>query len=360
MGEQNATAVDEAPTRLTTAEAQAFWAAFLTREEALAGLPARDFVQQANELLQTFAPRLALEVEGKDDAGPRGLVVSAHGDKARFPDVLTLVAQAPDMRLFSSVTAFRLRATNGDFAIGMEGFRLSTGDIQAQLSADRGLVGLTLRFDREIPMDMADHARHMAFIMLDHVIGEYDFAVRVGGVDFVEAFADDTGEPVRLSRLSDAFDRFWQSTLGRTGVLPADESQLCWDLLELSPQDEDGRPDIMTLSRSADALATRADLAFCLDVEVDVGGADELERARDLQDALEAFLQREGRGVFVLSLVRMDEGRRLCRFYVESDQGWFDALEGLCRAHGFDDPSIDTWFDPSWDAYLAYWSAGRE
>lgn len=360
MGDQNATAVDEASPRLTTEEAQAFWAAFLAREQALAGLPARDFVQQANELLQTFAPQLALEVEGKDDAGPRGLVVTAHGDKARFPDVLTMVSQAPQMRLFSPVTAFRLRASNGDFSMGMEGFSLSTGDIQAQLSADRGLVGLTLRFEREIPMDMADHARHMAFIMLDHVIGEYDFAVRVGGVDFVEAFADDAGESVRLSQLPDAFDRFWQSALGRTGVLPTDESQLRWDLLELSPQDEDGRPDIMTLSRSADALATRADLAFCLDVEVDVGGTDELERARDLQDALEAFLQREGRGVFVLSLVRMDEGRRLCRFYVESDQGWIDALEGLCRAHGFDDPSIDAWFDPSWDAYLAYWSAGRE
>lgn len=359
MSDQNATAVDEAPPRLTTEVAHAFWTAFLGREEAFAGLPSRDFVQQANELLQTFAPQLALEVEGRDDAGPRGLVITAHGDKARFPDVLTMVALAPKMQRFSSVTAFRLRATNSEFAMGMEGFSLSTDDIQAQLLADRGLVGLALRFDREIPMDMVNHARHMAFIMLDHVIGEYDFAVRVGVVDFVETFADDAGEPVRLSQLPDAFDRFWQNTLGRTGVLPSDESTHRWDLLELSSQDEDGRPDIMTLSRSVDALATRADLAFCVDVEVDVGGADELERARDLQDALEAFLQREGRGVFVLSLVRMDEGRRLCRFYVESDQGWTDAFDGICGEHGFEAPSIRAWFDPSWDAYLAYWSGER-
>jgi hypothetical protein len=36
---------------------------------------------------------------------------------------------------------------------------------------------------------MAEHAQHMAFIMLDHVLGEWDFSVRVGPVEFASEAA---------------------------------------------------------------------------------------------------------------------------------------------------------------------------
>ena len=66
----------------------------------------------------------------------------------------------------------------------MDGFELATADVLVALQPDNSQAALELRFARDIPAEFAEHARHMTFIMLDHVLGEYDFAVKVGAVDF--------------------------------------------------------------------------------------------------------------------------------------------------------------------------------
>ena len=60
----------------------------------------------------------------------------------------------------------------------MDGFELATADVLVALQPDNGRAALELRFARDIPAEFAEHARHADLIMLDHVLGEYDFAVK--------------------------------------------------------------------------------------------------------------------------------------------------------------------------------------
>ena len=333
---------------------RAFWHAFLQREQAFSCMDPRECVEQANMLLAAHAPELALEVEGGKDETPRDIVLTAHGNKEQFANVLALVQAKPTFMHFLGGTGFRQRSQDGVFEIGMEGFSLSTQDLEVGLYADRGLVGLELRFMREIPMDMVEHARHMAFIMLDHVIGEYDFSVRVGPVDFVEALSDDIAEVTQLDQLPSTFDRFWRNALKHTGEWPLDESNHQWVMLEFKPREGEEKPKLMALLESATALATRADLTHCLDVDVDVSSDGALDRARDLEEGLMNAFQRDGRGIFVLSIVMMEQGRRVCRFYLDDPERGMQAARAICEQHGFRDAEMNTWFDPSWDAYLGY------
>ena len=64
--------------------------------------------------------------------------------------------------------------------------------------------------------------------------------------------------------------------------------------------------------------------------------------------------QRDGRGIFVLSIVMMEQGRRVCRFYLDDPERGMQAARAICEQHGFRDAEMNTWFDPSWDAYLGY------
>ena len=100
---------------------------------------------------------------------------------------------------------------------------MSTSEVLVACGQDDGQAALEIRFGREIPSDYQDHARNMAFIMLDHVLGEYDFAVKVGAVDFVEEASDPLAPWVPLSQFVPVFDRYWVDTLGRTSDFPAGE-----------------------------------------------------------------------------------------------------------------------------------------
>ena len=68
------------------------------QEAQLAVLPSEACVEQVNQMIQRFSSSLALEVEGAEGAGPRGLVITAHGSKEHFADILLLQDTAPAMR----------------------------------------------------------------------------------------------------------------------------------------------------------------------------------------------------------------------------------------------------------------------
>ena len=327
-----------------------FWAEFTAREKALAALPVREFVEQANELLDDEALGVAVEVLG--DAGDEGreLIFTAHGDKEKFPLVNALVAMAPDLQCFSRVIGFRRRTSEPAFEIRMDDMTWSTSDYRVGLFKDGGLVGLEVLVDREVPQDMIDASQHAAFIMLDHIIGEYDFAVRVGAVDFVERFGVDESWVCALPELPRMFDRMWAESLGRTGLWPQKST---WSMLSIPADTGEGVPLVVSINRSAGALATRADLAYRMDVAVEVFDNPTLQRAQDVQDLLRQGMESDRSSIMAASIMNRSEETRVCRFYV-SEHGekmaWADAL---CREHGFA-PKTDVIFDPSWDGYFEF------
>jgi hypothetical protein len=236
----------------TPALCQHFWQEFCLQEERLARLPIRDFVDEANELLERFIQGLALEVQGvkndpmhdapepadpSSDVPRRELVISAHGVIERFPDVMLMAQLAPSLNHYRVIT-FRWRNDEPSFGMRMSDFELATDDVQVGYYKYHGLIGLELKFNKSIPMDMTDHSRNMACIMLDHVLGEFDSAVRVGALDFVQEFSSDVLANVPMPEFPHAYDTFWKDTLGRTGELDFLSDSGGWTMLSYGSKDE--------------------------------------------------------------------------------------------------------------------------
>lgn len=346
----------------------AFWADFTAQEPALHALPLRERVEQVNALLEPHVQGLALEVHGHPEDDVVDLIATAHGGIERFPLLMQLVDAAPALQ-HHRVVAFRARSPQADFPIGMDGFELSTSEVLVALQPDNGQVALELRFAREIPADFADHARHMTFIMLDHVLGEYDFAVKVGAVDFVgedEYDADVAWTP--LSQLPPVFDTFWTQTLGHTGHFPQGEPQ--WEGLELEfncAVDDEGNPvddpegdaetggsdgGIVSVNLAANAVAMRADLPYALTLDLAVPDSDTLSAVQNLHEQAATLLQLPQLGIAALTLVRA--GRRQALFYVGDEQLAKQTLAPLLLRDEAATLELKLRYDPAWTGYFEY------
>lgn len=345
----------DVPTPIDPATIAAFWQAFSDAETSLHALPLRDRVEQGNELLEQHLSGLALELSGGAEDEVVDLIVTAHGSSDRFPLLMQVVAAAPRLR-HHRVRAFRERTRQPDFPIGMDGFELSTAEVLIALGQDDGQAALEIRFGREIPQDFQDHARNMAFIMIDHVLGEYDFAVKVGAVDFVEESLDPDVEWTPLSLLPPVFDRYWAEALGRTGEFPTGEHE--WDGMTLvfggaggdgaEPRDE----AIVMINRSANPVAMRADLAYALILDLAVADGDELEAVRDLQDQAATLLELPQLGILAYTMTRA--GRRKAVYYVGDEQMAKQALAPLLLRDEAESLALSITFDPAWSGYFEF------
>lgn len=205
--------------------ARQFWAAWQQAEARLAQLDNIDFVEQANELLHQFCPECIVELEGVAPASGElpSLVFSANGIREHFPQVQALAELAQTQRY--RVTAFRSPQGGSDafnFGIEIDGFRLSVSDIAVALDEWGMLPALEIAFTRPIPDDMRDCAQNMAFIMLDHIVGEWAAAVKISMVDFVNEIAPERA--LSFTELPEKLNQMWQK-LGYTGVYPEPEWQ---------------------------------------------------------------------------------------------------------------------------------------
>ncbi|MFM9921662.1 hypothetical protein VLK31_01615 [Variovorax sp. H27-G14] len=324
-----------------------FWQAVSAQTDSLRTLSGHELVQALNALLQPFFPRLAAEVAGDPPAFK--LVLTAHGSMDDFDDVMTLVQSSPALPQIE-VEAFRQRADDS-FAIRMDGFELSSADILVKHEPYDGLVALEIGFAKPIPMDMQDHARHMSLIMLDHILGEYDTAVKVGPVDYVDASDNEDFDGLSLDGFAAVFDACWRNELGHTGVFPVGEH--AWSGLSATRQAQDGSEIEVVVMRndSATALLGRADLGHRLSAAMPVESGEELEEARVYEDRLTALLQTHEQGC--CTHVVLEEGVRTVNFHVA------DAAAAITHAQSLQDDmalpvTLDLAFDPTWNSYRVW------
>ncbi|KRD47780.1 hypothetical protein ASE52_10135 [Acidovorax sp. Root275] len=339
-------------------EIAAFWRDFSDAQASLQAQPLRGRVESANALIERHLSGLALEMSGGDGDAVVDLIVTAHGSTENFPLLMQVVAAAPVLQSYR-VRAFRERTTQPDFPIGMDGFELATSEVLVACGQDDGQAALEIRFGREIPEDYRDHARNMAFIMLDHVLGEYDFAVKVGAVDFVDEASDPLTPWVPLSQFVPVFDRYWFDTLGRTSDFPSGEHD--WTGMTLSfggQDDEDGHSDdaedtaIVMVNRSANPVAMRADLAYALTLDLAVGNRDQLAAVQDLQDQAATLLELPQLGIMAYTLTRA--GRRKAVYYVGDEQLAKQALAPLLLREEAESLELTFAFDPAWSGYFEF------
>ena len=336
---------EEEVVALDAAACAAFWDEVKKDEQRLFGMDSRDLVDELNGWLEPLAPRLAAEVCGEGPAR-REIVITAHGSTGQFENVLALTRSAPAMESFS-VCAFRLRSDDGSFGMQMDDFKLSTEDVLIAHAAEEGRIAIKIAFRKEIPMDYVDHAKNMAFIMLDHVLGEYDFAVKVGAVDFAEDGEEPQGTP--LDQFPSVFDAFWVGDLGRTGLFPDGEHG--WTALKAT-NDETGSERLILRNDSANALVGRADLCTTLTVALAVTSNDELDVVRDFEEQLSAEMERSQLGICT-HVVLADNVRTMV--WSVGDAGLArDAAQKALAAVPWAPESVSTAFDPGWDDYLTW------
>lgn len=330
-----------------SAACESFWQAVSAQLDHLRTLPGPELVQALNAMLAPFFPRLAVEVAG----GPPvfKLVLTAHGSMADFDDVMALVRSSPALPQVE-VEAFRQRTGEG-FGIRMNDFELASSDIRVKHEPYEGLVALEIGFAKPIPMDLQDHARQMSLIMLDHILGEYDTAVKVGPVDYVDAADSADFEGVSLDDFVPAFDACWRNELGHTGVFPVGEH--AWSGLTATREADDGREIEMVVMRNdtAAALLGRADLGHRLSASIPVESGEELEEARVYEDRLTALLQTHEEGC--CTHVVLEEGVRTVNFHVA------DAATAIAHAQSLQEEmalpvSLDLVFDPTWKSYRTW------
>lgn len=344
----------------------AFWHEFAEAEAALSALPLQERVEASNVLLESHLQGLALELSGSEGDTVQDLIVTAHGISEGFPLLMQLVAAAPRLQ-HHRVHAFRSRTAQPDFPIGMDGFELSTSDVLVACGRDDGQAALEIRFAHAIAPEMEEHARNMAFIMIDHVLGEYDFAVKVGAVDFVAADVDaasfaESGPWTPLSELQPVFDRYWSEVLGRTGHFPVGEHQ--WEGMTLAfgglddAAGDDGGEDapedqaLVLINRSANPVAMRADLAYALTLDLAVPDAATLDAVQALQDQAATLLELPQLGILAFTMAR--GGRRRAVYYVGDGPLAQQVLAPLLLRDEAQSLTLSLEFDPSWSAYFEF------
>ncbi|MFZ6746164.1 hypothetical protein ACO0LC_23295 [Undibacterium sp. JH2W] len=325
-----------------------FWQALANSQPQLQQMEARDAMEAINALLQPHFPNLAAELQGKPEDGVYDLIITAHGATEHFQDVMSLTQTAPKLTMFPNVTAFRARTEMGEFGMSMDNFSLSPSEVLVGHYADAGRVGLQLWFAKPIPQDMVDHARHMSFILLDHAIGEYDFAIKIGPVEFMEDEAEQ--DTVSLAAFPAVLDSFWRDELGHTALFPTGENE--WTGFELVSNTDPDDKLLVQRNESAMSLVGRADMLWRVQVDVVLDHKDDLEAAREFEDQLETLLAQTQEGI--TSQITLHGNVRSMNWHVSDVETALAKAHKLAQNFAPMEFEISSEFDPQWQDYLRW------
>jgi hypothetical protein len=263
------------------------------------------------------------------------------------------VVQAAPPLAHYEIHAFRSRTKNGGagFKIEMAGLELRTPDVLIGYYGDGQRVGLQIRFASKIPPEQEKNARHMAFILLDHIIGEYDFAVKVGAVEFVEAWGDEIEAPTPLDKFPPLFDRFWTEELGHTGLFPPSNDQI-WQVLEVFQHSDSTRAggpkerSLVAVNESAKTVAMRADLSLAMTLTLRVSSKDELNFVQEKQDQIGEIVQQRQIGILVLTMLK--KAHRHAVYYVSDRDAVQKLIEQTMGSNAFE---LEAEHDFKWAKY---------
>lgn len=324
----------------------AFWNTIQKEEERLSTLPHREAMEGIGEYLKSHFPDLSPEITDSDTK-TYTMIFTAHGVTEHFEDVVLLTRSAPELKYFD-VEAFRQRANLNGFDMRMGEFSLNCDDVYVKHQAWRGRVALELSFAKDIPEGLEDHAKNMSFILLDHMLGEFDFAVKVGPVDFVKF--NDNSDAISLKDYPPIFDAFWHNELGHTGEYPQVEGE--WVGFELASKDEPDDKMVVLRNESANSLVCWADMSERLDISANLYDSETLDMSRDFEDRLDTLLRPYQEGLCCQTTLH--QGVRCMSWYVSDNDSALMKAQTLAKEFPELELQFETEFDPSWSHYLRW------
>ncbi len=187
----------------------AFWTWFAKEEVRLAkearAQDPRGAMMEISGHLEAIDPGAVAEIAIQpDEMHPHTLVITANGDTKAFAEVKKIAAAAPPLEKWK-VVAFRQRRDPGQ-SLQLEGFEAKQADFFFR-EAGRARGKLDVEVLVKGMNDGNEKAvQQAAFLMLDHLLGEYDVETKLAGIS-VKPLPEKPGDDVKsLSQLAGVVD----------------------------------------------------------------------------------------------------------------------------------------------------------
>lgn len=323
--------------------AKKFWKAWQKKSEQLNALELADFIEQSNAILHKYFAEISLD--SQQTLNKKQWVVTAHGAVVHFADVVAVQATAPDE---VKVGAFRQPLpTNrvADFEITTStGVTLSASDLTVAVSPMSHLIRLQVAPTRPLNVADIEVLQDLTLLILEAVLGEWDFAVKIHTLDFVNLVR---GEALALSELSSRVQAVWVNELGHTGEYE-DEPEY---LMAQTEQTPDQPHVIITVDKTANSLLGRQDFGWCICLQTRLIDADGIEIGSDFDEILRANLSFENGCVPALTVLDLATGVRYMYIYCQ-DPVWAEKqLNKMLPKFPKLEHEYVIDYDPSWHWY---------
>lgn len=188
-----------------------FWQWFKKERHQYEIMPDSEYAEQLDVIIAHLAPiaeGLAVEVS-KETNGIRELIISADGDRNKFPVVEAIIKGAPAIPGWKAV-AFRQKASE-EFILTYQNLRLSPAEMSFHPVIEGDSLDLIIYAD-SIKDKNRDDVIKYGLITLDNVLGEYAATIKVRSCDFQDKRDIGRGERVhKLDELPAFVDKFYAS-----------------------------------------------------------------------------------------------------------------------------------------------------
>ncbi|MCC5931232.1 MAG: hypothetical protein JJU28_18430 [Cyclobacteriaceae bacterium] len=131
--------------------------------------------------LKRIDKNLTFEIGPLNETGKRQLIISANGILSSFTSVMAMVEKAPSLTLWE-VLPFRQRKPDAFDEVRIGNISVKKKDVFFKYAKDFGKIELELFIDGY--KDEDDTYKAAAFIILDHVLGEYDTEMKISSICF--------------------------------------------------------------------------------------------------------------------------------------------------------------------------------
>ncbi len=188
-----------------------FWQWFKKERNQYEIMPDSEYAERLDVIilhLNPIAEGLAVEVS-KETHGIRELIISADGDKDKFPVVEAIVKGAPAIPGWKAV-AFRQKSSE-EFILTYQNLRLSPAEMSFHPIIEDDSLDLIICADSIKDKNRDDVVKY-GLITLDNVLGEYAATIKVRSYDFQDKQDIRQRERVyKLDELPAFVDKFYAS-----------------------------------------------------------------------------------------------------------------------------------------------------
>lgn len=151
-----------------------FWQWFTEHEEQLAAAADGVLLTRVNTRLAITHPGIGCLLEPPAEQGPRGLIITAHGDIENFPAVDELIAAAPQLKLFRPVAFVPPNPASAQ----------TESDVRFRCVMEDDRANLTLFVENYDPNQLDTRFSNQMQTLLSALLGEYACETKIAAVDF--------------------------------------------------------------------------------------------------------------------------------------------------------------------------------